>query len=201
MIAAWAAFTCLFGGVVFHFWIQLALSVAGLCVLGYCFDPVGMKKILIQSRTNLIHSLVFGAVSAWILYMVFLAANISAIWLFPFGKAEISEVYQLKSGVNQWMLVLLLTLVIGPGEELFWRGYLQRRLMDRYGITGFVMAVLAYGAVHLVSGNLMLIAAALVCGVFWGVLFHRFNSIWINMISHAAWGLAVFIIWPFSGVT
>ena len=44
----------------------------------------------------------------------------------------------------------------------------------------------------------MLLLAALVCGVFWGWLYIRFDSILLNAVSHTAWDVAVFLIFPFS---
>jgi len=44
--------------------------------------------------------------------------------------------------------------------------------------------------------NVMLILAALSCGLFWGVLNWRFNSIAVNIVSHLTWDLLIFIIFP-----
>lgn len=63
---------------------------------------------------------------------------------------------------------------------------------------GLVLSVLAYGLVHLGSGSVTLVGAALVCGLFWGCLYQRFKSIWLNILSHALWDRAVFLVWPFS---
>ena len=81
---------------------------------------------------------------------------------------------------------------------MFWRGYVQRRLTARLGFWGVALSAMAYGVVHLASGNLMLIAAAFACGAFWGLLFLRFRSIHVNIVSHALWDVAVFILWPFA---
>ena len=88
--------------------------------------------------------------------------------------------------------------VIGPGEEIFWRGYVQRTLAKRSASRGLVLSVAAYGLVHLASGSVTLIGAALVCGLFWGWLYQRFESIWLNVLSHVLWDIAVFLVWPFA---
>ena len=96
------------------------------------------------------------------------------------------------------MIALLLIFVVGPGEEFFWRGYVQRRLVAEFGAPGLVASVLAYGGAHIVTGNLMLVLAALACGGFWAFLYHRYDSLRINMISHAVWAVAIFVLFPMS---
>ena len=95
-------------------------------------------------------------------------------------------------------IVLLIAVLIGPGEELFWRGFFQENAGARIGRrAGFVLASLLYTSVHLASGNIMLILAAAVCGVFWGWLYLRFRSPLLNVVSHTVWDLLVFVILPF----
>ena len=88
--------------------------------------------------------------------------------------------------------------VIGPGEEIFWRASLQRLCMDRWGdAPGWFISVALYSLVHLGSGNLMLVLAAAVCGLFWGWLYRRYRSIILVAVSHTIWDILVFIIAPF----
>jgi membrane protease YdiL (CAAX protease family) len=42
----------------------------------------------------------------------------------------------------------------------------------------------------------MLVLAAGVCGVFWGLLYSAFKSIAVNAVSHALWALTIFILRP-----
>jgi hypothetical protein len=43
----------------------------------------------------------------------------------------------------------------------------------------------------------MLVAAAGVCGIFWGWLYLAFRSPILNVVSHTAWDLLVFVVLPF----
>jgi len=94
-----------------------------------------------------------------------------------------------------------MTLLIGPGEELFWRGFLQRRLQSHKGpFTGLLLSTAVYTLVHVGSGNLMLVLAAGICGLFWGYLYLRTGSIVINVVSHTAWDIAIFLLLPLGGL-
>jgi membrane protease YdiL (CAAX protease family) len=191
-------FSLLFAGVGGDFWLQLAGSVFLLSALALGVDADGRKALCSPPPGGWIKSAVLGLVSAALLYLVFMGAGALARQIMGFASDQIDAVYTLKTGRSTWLMATLIALVIGPGEEIFWRGYLQRKLHSRYGVPGSAIAILAYAGAHIASLNLMLIAAALVCGIFWGVLYVRFKSIWLNIISHVAWDLAVFLLLPLS---
>ena len=47
-------------------------------------------------------------------------------------------------------------------------------------------------------GPLQRASAALVCGAVWGGLYYRFKSPLLNVVSHTAWDVAVFLLFPFT---
>ena len=95
------------------------------------------------------------------------------------------------------MIALLLFFVTGPGEELYWRGYLQKNLMVRFGEwQGWLLATAIYSAVHIWSFNFMLIGAAAVAGAFWGAMYWRFKSLTAVIISHSVWSMVIFAVFP-----
>jgi membrane protease YdiL (CAAX protease family) len=63
---------------------------------------------------------------------------------------------------------------------------------------GFILATSLYTAVHVATGNMVLVLAALVCGIFWGWLYMRYKSMLINVVSHTVWDILVFLILPFA---
>ncbi len=197
LFVAAVAFTLLFTGVVFDFWLQMTASVLILCVLSYAFDPAGCRAMLKASSLPWPAVVLLGCLSAVILYGVFYVGHLVSR-TFAFSQSEVAAIYALKEGANPWLVAFLIAFVIAPGEEIFWRGYVQRTLAKRSASRGLMLSVAAYGLVHLGSGSVTLIGAALVCGLFWGCLYQRFKSIWLNILSHALWDIAVFLVWPFS---
>jgi uncharacterized protein len=180
------------------FWAWLALNIVIVVALAFLIDRDYARRLGRDLRTGVVWKLGLGAASAVALYGVFAAGRLAALRLFPFAAAGIDHVYALRAGVPVLRVVLLIALVIGPGEELFWRGFFQ----DRTGATtkpsfGFALTAMLYAAVHLASGNIMLVLAAAVCGVFWGWLYLRFRSPLLNVVSHTMWDLLVFVVFPF----
>jgi len=141
--------------------------------------------------------LIIGLVSAGVLYGVFLAGDRIATLLFDFAKPEIAGIYATKAQASPVAIGLLLGLWIGPAEEIFWRGYVQLRMAQRYGNTaGWLAGSLIYALVHVWAFNLMLLGAALICGLFWGAMFRYYGTLWPGLISHAVCPVAIFVIWP-----
>ena len=61
---------------------------------------------------------------------------------------------------------------------------------------GFVVATLIYGGVHVFSGNVMLMLAALVAGAFWGALYVWKKDLLALIVSHSVWSAFIFAILP-----
>jgi membrane protease YdiL (CAAX protease family) len=180
------------------FWTWLALNIALVVAAAFLIDGGYGERLRRDARSGLLRKAALGLASAGLLYAVFAAGRIAALKLFPFAGAGIGQVYALREGVSLLRVGLLIGLVVGPGEEIFWRGFFQ----EWTGATtshsyGFALTVLLYTAVHLASGNIMLVLAAAVCGLFWGWLYLRYRSPVLNAISHTAWDLLVFVVFPF----
>ncbi|MEI6809054.1 MAG: type II CAAX endopeptidase family protein [bacterium] len=197
IIIALVLFGLLFGRLTPYFWTQLALSAAALGVVAVLLERKPMLTAFRdEGGPGIVRTILIGLTSAAALYVVFLIGNAASRALFSFGAPQIDAVYGLGVTTPRWVIAVLLILVVGPCEEIFWRGYVQRRLTAEFGLPGLVVSVLAYGAAHIVTLNFMLIMAALVCGTFWALQYYLFRSVRTNMISHAAWASAIFVFFP-----
>jgi len=196
--AAAVLFSLLFAGPLFDFWLQLTLSALLLTASALFFGGKALRRRLRVSGHEALRALLIGIVSAAVLYVVFYVGNLVSRGLFGFASEQIGSVYTFKEGAGVLRMTLLIALVIGPGEEIFWRGYVQNGLRRYFPRRHWVAAAGVYALVHLASGNFMLIASALVCGLFWGWLFVRFDSLWGNILSHILWDISVFLVFPFA---
>ena len=180
------------------FWSWLVLNIVVVVAVSFLADGSYAARLRQDARSGFLRKAALGVASAGLLYAIFAAGRVVALRVFPFAGAGIAHVYTLKEGVPLVRVILLIGLVIGPGEELFWRGFFQEWTGAAAGRTyGLVFTAMLYTAVHLASGNVMLVIAAAVCAVFWGWLYLRSRSPVLNMISHAVWDLLVFVVFPF----
>lgn len=179
------------------FWWWMGANIFILVSAGALFESGYLGALRADSRTKAFRKIALGLASAAVLYGVFFAGSLASGALLSFAAGDIGRVYGFKAGASTFRVVLLLALLIGPGEELFWRAWLQRRWQVRFGRrAGYLAASALYVLVHAASGNLMLVLAASVCGLFWGWIYMRTGSALLVAVSHAAWDLAVFVAFP-----
>lgn len=176
-----------------HFWTTMSVSAVLLIFLSFIFYGKEIRKSIWWSWKDV----GIGVLSAAVLWGIFWLGNYFSTLLFPFAEAQIGGIYNMKFGENYWIVGLLLLFVIGPAEEIFWRGYVQQRLNQKYSvILSTVVATAVYTLVHIASFNFMLIMAAMVCGAFWGLMYSWKKNLLPLIISHALWDVAVFILFP-----
>ncbi|MCG2814774.1 MAG: CPBP family intramembrane metalloprotease [Candidatus Aminicenantes bacterium] len=193
-------FVLLFAGrriVALDFWWWMSFNIVVLLVYAFLSDRSYVATILSELKKPPVRNALLGILSALLLYGFFAFGNWMSRELFSFAGTGIADVYRYKEGASLLRIALLMGFVIGPGEELVWRGFLQRRWENRFGRFGaFIGVALLYAAVHAVSGNIMLILAAAVCGLFWGFLYYKFRSIVLVVVSHTLWDIMVFLVFP-----
>jgi membrane protease YdiL (CAAX protease family) len=138
-----------------------------------------------------------GLASAGLLYGVFQVGDRFARSVMPRGDAEIEEIYRKRGLAPDRFIAPALALLIAPGEELFWRGLLNRYLAQRLGpVAGNATGATIYGAIHLVSGNLTLTGAAGVAGAFWSLQHLAQGRMGPLIVSHVTWDLWIFLVRP-----
>jgi membrane protease YdiL (CAAX protease family) len=138
-----------------------------------------------------------GLASAAILYVTFQVGDRFARRHVPSGDAEIREIYALRTLRPRGEIAGRLATIIGPAEELFWRGLIQAALMRRFGRwRGAALAAGAYGGVHVTSGNFTLMGAAGVAGAHWCALYAAGVPLGALIVSHVAWDVWIFLVQP-----
>ncbi len=201
-LAAFAMFSLMFvfrqaGWFDFWFWMSSNL----ILILGVVFlvDKENLRLLKSDLLKSPVKKILMGFGFALLLFVVFYIGNFVIRFILEAAGEGIEGVYAFKQEAPGWRIALLMLLIIGPGEELFWRGFLQRRLQLHFNPTsGFLFATALYTAVHIFTGNFVLLLAALTCGLFWGWLYKKFNSMIINIVSHTIWDILVFVIFPFN---
>lgn len=195
LAAAYTAFALTFRGPRSQFWRRMTWTGLALGTLALVAEPELRRQRLRGQEV------VVGLGSAGLLYGIFQIGDRLARRLLPRGHAEIKAIYDLESLGSKRELAARLMLIIGPAEELFWRGFVQKRFSRALGpVAGTVLGSAAYGGAHLVTGNVTLIGAATVAGTFWGLLSAAGASPAALIVSHAAWDVTIFLIAPTESV-
>jgi len=178
------------------FWT--GMSIAAFVLGQFSLIASRKEKSLFEFKANYILT---GLVSAALLYLFFLTGGF-AVKLFSFAARGVKDIYTIRGQAPLGIIAIAIFFLIGPAEEFFWRGFIQRRLGKKYGDkTGLLLAAFFYAAGHIWSFNFMLILTAGICGLFWGYIFNRCKSLWPVVISHAAWDLTIFVLLPVTTFT
>jgi membrane protease YdiL (CAAX protease family) len=197
-----------------NFWGVMSSAAALLLLLSLWYGRDLWKERWQQmpkSPAYILQQIVLGVGIAAVLWGVFWIGDKVSQWLFPsFARMEVDAVYGLKKSANQQLIGWLLLLLIGPAEEIFWRGYVQAAFYELFKANrpqwlqrlpaqwaAMLVATAIYALIHIPAANFMLVMAALVCGVVWGGLY-AFRRDWLPavILSHALWDAAVFVWFP-----
>src|SRR5436853_2644608 len=132
---AFGLFALTFRGDRARFWERMTLTgfVLGNMALANEGD---LRRMRWRTR-----DVALGLGSAGVLYGVFQIGGRVARSVMPRGSKEIKDIYALRTLGAPEEIGGRLATVIGPAEELFWRGFVQRR-------AGGLAAAAAYGGVH-----------------------------------------------------
>lgn len=190
------AFAASFRGPRDRFWSRMTATGVVLGGLALVANPR-----LLRTRIGR-REIALGTASAAALYGTFKIGDRFARRLVPGGDDQIRDIYALRELAPREETAARLVAIIGPAEELFWRGLIQEAVMRRYGRwTGAAIAAVAYSAVHVTTGNFTLMGAAGVAGAHWCVLYAAGVPMGALIVSHCAWDVWIFLVQPTSEVS
>ena len=130
-----------------------------------------------------------------------LALGLLAVGVFCAGAVLVAQVPTLREPVEAVLdharyaplpVILLITLVNGLAEELFFRGALYAAVTRRPVLVTTVL----YALVTAASGNLMLVFAAVVLGLLVGAQRRVTGGVLGPMVTHVTWSLSMLLVLP-----
>lgn len=178
-----------------NFWLTMATSGVILTSMSLALSGELRNKLKESFRWS---DIPLGIIIGVALWCIFWVGDKVAVWMFPFADGEIGSIYSMRDGESYLLIGALLTFIVGPAEEIFWRGFVQEECSKRWSPTiGFIVTTAIYAFAHIWAMNFMLIAAAAVAGGVWGLIYRLYpQRLWALIISHAVWDVAVFLLFP-----
>ena len=204
----------IFGSFIFTFSIALIWQIG---FLGMPISSLGIKSDSIKS------SMIFGLITG--LGLGFIGGNllkflgISGYWFngmhkLQFDIGHFSFVFPLQKELGYQLLMasnsmggliaylIFSIFVIGLGEEIFWRGFIQAKISNRFPINMSIwFTAIIFTLVHCyiftilpIRMGISFLGIIFMGGLVWGYLFKHFNNVWPSAISH---GVTAFIIWKY----
>jgi membrane protease YdiL (CAAX protease family) len=156
VVLAAAGLAAAFRGPPCSHWRRLALTHGSLGLAALVADPSARRPGGLDRR-DVCAAVLIGLT----LFAGSSIADTVACALVPALRNKRAALHAASSMISPALLCLLVTSVIAPGEELFWRGLLQDHLERRFGRGGAAVLTSAiYAAAHGGTGDPAIVAAA-----------------------------------------
>jgi membrane protease YdiL (CAAX protease family) len=153
-------------------------------------------QVDVDDQKGLFSYLSLGVLSGLLLYGLFWIGYRGAGFLELGFQRDIHKLYRWYGPSLYWEYFALI-LVAGPGEEIFWRGFVQKRLMSLCSPrAAIILGAILYASVYIYSGKLILILGAFISGIIWGALYDWKKSMPLVIVSHIIFDIMLFIILP-----
>lgn len=173
------------------FWYFYTATMLFLISISIVFEKV-------ENQSNKYTNLLLGIGSGVLLYAIFYLGSFIVPLLSSSYVKQIANLYKLFTIDATWHYLVLLFIII-PGEEIFWRGFVLKRLLSFYKpVTAILTAAIINGLAYYFTGYPILMIAGLVSGLLWGVLYWWKQSLPLVIISHLAFDILLLILLPLS---
>lgn len=183
-------------GEAFNLWLATGIVGAVGLALGW---------VCLENRRCLLHFPVRLLGFTVLETMLLLAATYLGFWamsaILPGMTAWTKTFYQQLNAPPGLPAALPVLLVMVLAEEVIWRGVFFD-LMKRWlkGSQLVFTCSLAFCAGHLLSGQLWFSAMVLVLGIVWTAQRLVHNNLWVPILTHVIWNLAVMVYFPLVAV-
>jgi uncharacterized protein len=188
---AYAAWFFAFRVPVLDFWTRITIAAFVLLAVAVA---LGRKELDLRPKPL---GIAVGLVAAVALYLFFWSGY-QVMKGVPGFTGTISSVYSLGTGEPSSTIALVLLFPIGPTEEIYWRGFIQKYFGKSMSTrSSILLTSTVYGFLHLSTLNPSLILVAFIGGLVWGYLYVRFG-LPAAMASHILWDEMIFVFFVIS---
>jgi membrane protease YdiL (CAAX protease family) len=168
----------------------LTISVAAVWLIGgFASGPLHLGYIGFRGslRRPIITPLALGLVAS----AVFVAGGFVVRQIGPIDSIIDHVLEHARQG--NLGLIAFVALLNGAAEEVFFRGALFAAIGRKHPIP---ISVVIYALVTIATGNIVLVFAALIMGVLWGLQRRASGGILASMITHLTWSVVMLLALP-----
>jgi len=204
----------IYGSFIFTFSIPLLWQVG---FLGKSFESLGFKLNRIKSSiiTGIATGCLLGFIGGNLLQLLGIKGYVySNLHTLQFSVRSFNIAFPLQKELGYRLLTISNTpvgicvylifsvFVVGLGEELFWRGFLQKKMSNYLSMNMAIwFTAILFALIHFYIFTILPIKLGIcflvliaVSGAAWGYLFKYFNNTFPAAISH---GITAFIVWKY----
>ncbi|MGO1058024.1 lysostaphin resistance A-like protein [Planococcus sp. FY231025] len=144
-------------------------------------------------------SLIYGLGYGTLIYAI-IAGGYQAFRFLPFDAgSSVNRFLETYAPSTIWHFLLLMFVIV-PGEEIFWRGYIQQKLKKYMsGPKAVLASSVLFGLALGLGGFVPGIFAAIAAGIVLGFLYEWKRSMPLLIVAHLVMIVLLFLIKPLSG--
>ncbi|NHZ80949.1 CPBP family intramembrane metalloprotease [Massilia sp. CCM 8695] len=153
------------------------------------------NKITRSARIELVIVImvtVLSGIACWALLVLF-SAQINVEWAYRHWNLVSASAFEETKWLRSWLVLeAMTTVLIGPIiEEIIFRGFILRRLREKYQLSyGILASSFVFGVFHIDQSFL----SSFVHGIIYAILAVRFASLYAPMFVHGAYNAIIFFI-------
>ncbi|RFB18115.1 CPBP family intramembrane metalloprotease [Bacillus sp. HNG] len=172
------------------FWVMFTISFFLLSIAAIRYGKFDTKTISISNTAIAI-------LSGLLMYGLFFTGKIGSELVFPNVLTDVADLYMKVQPQLTWHYVVLFLIII-PGEELFWRGYIQKKVENHFEnkLLVIVISSLLYMSANMYTFNPLFLLATFAGGVVWGTLYMWNRNILLTILSHLVFNLFFLVLYP-----
>ena len=153
-------------------------------------------SIELDHQETFTQNLLWGTLSGVFLYGIFWLGYTVLSFIGLSITEPVAKLYSYYGAKNIWQYLLLIFL-FAPGEDIFCRGFVQKRVMNyTNGFLAVGISSILFASVQFYSGSWALVLAALIAGLYWGTIYLWKRSIVLLITSHIIFSLLLFVFFP-----
>jgi len=116
-------------------WVAMGIALGGLGMLS-----LATRRVVASGRVSVVEAVVAGVAAGIVLYLA-TVAFVVIVRRWPRFDRHVEEIYDQRKGLALPVALLLAVGVVGPGEEIFWRGAFQGRASTALGWMGGALQI------------------------------------------------------------
>lgn len=172
-----------------EFWYFYTFTILFLMSIAYFFSKI---KDEVKPFSYIVWGLIFGT-----LIYVIIAFGYKLIHILPIISSSGINEFITKFAPSTISQYVFLFILIAPGEELFWRGYIQQQLKNWFKPFYAVVISSALFSLSLFFGGSWLgVLGAFIVGILFGLLYEWKKSMQLIILAHITMLVLLFLIFP-----
>lgn len=164
----------------------------------FCISfAIGIGKLSSKYNNVSLKNILLGIGTGAALFAFFYVSMQLMDWLHLSSLTkDVSRLYKIYQPELVFHYIVLFLIII-PSEEIFWRGYIQTKLSEKFrALISIPLSVLMYALPLLYAQNTALLLAGIFAGLVWSLLFHWKKSLSLVITSHLVFDLLLIVIFP-----